>query len=351
MVVAAAVGGAVAQAADVDYQAIARRVLDDHIRPSYAALDTQAGGLKGTLEILCKDPSPATLTAAQAAFRKTVVAWSRVEHIRFGPVAVEHRYERFAFWPDQKGIGARQIAAALAEMDPSVTSLETLASKSIALQGLTALEVLLFDEGYEGLTQKDAADAFRCRFAAAIGANLAAMAAAVDKGWTGDSGFASTFLNPGPDNPVYHKPQEVIQELYMAYTTELEVLKDKKLARVLGASPQAARGKRAEFWRSAMALESMAGNVDAITALFQIAFAPIVDADFKGLDVAIVRALRRVSGRLKSIPEPLHETIAKSDVWTKLRHQVSILGALPTAASQAIAEAAGLMGLNALDGD
>lgn len=346
-----AVAGANAQVTSADAQAITRSVLEQHIRPAYARLDKAAGGLRGRLDNLCKDRSPVALSNARDAFRNAVLAWSHVEHIRFGPVAERHRYDRFAFWPDKQGIGTRQIRAALAKKDPNVTRPESLAGKSVALQGLTALEVLLFGKGSGALGYSVVAGDFRCGFAAAIGANLATMASAVDKGWASDSGFAATFLNPGPGNPVYRKPQEVMLELYKAFTTEIEIVKDIKLARSLGKDAQAARGRRAEFWRSGMALKSMAGNVQAVTELFKTGFAKLVAMHFKGLDVAVLRGLYRVSGRLGSLPGPLVETINKPDVWKRLRTVVAQLGAQPSAGSRAIAESAGLMGLNALDGD
>ena len=351
MVLGATLAGSGARAADVDFQAIAKRVLEKHIRPAYAELDRQAGALRGAMDKLCEAPSPAALSTAQESFGKVVLAWSHVEHIRFGPVAARHRYERFAFWPDKRGIGTRQIAAALARADEDVTRPATLAGKSVALQGLTALEVLLFGDGYDALGQQSAAGAFRCRFAAAIGANLAEMARAVDAGWASDSGFAATFLNAGPDNPVYRKPQEVILELYKAFTMEIEIVKDIKLARTLGDKPQAARGQRAEFWRSGMALKSMAGNVEAVTGLFRIAFAQLVATHYRGLDLAVVGGLERVSSKLRTTPAPLVDTIREPNVWAELHRLVASLNATPSAGSRAIAQAAGLMGLNAIDGD
>ena len=343
--------GPAAWAADADFQAIAKRVVEKHIRPAYAGLDTEAGALRGALDKVCQTPSPVALGAAQQSFRKAVLAWSQVEHIRFGPVADQHRYERFAFWPDKRGIGTRQIAAVLADGDEGVTRPATLAEKSVALQGLTALEVLLFGDGYDALGRQSAAGAFRCRFAAAIGANLAEMASAINADWSSDSGFASTFLNAGPDNSVYRKPQEVMLELYKAFTMEIEIVKDIKLARTLGDKPEAARGRRAEFWRSGMALKSMAGNVEAVTGLFRIAFAQLVATHYRGLDLAVVGGLDRVSSKLRTMPAPLVETINNPDEWTELRRLVASLGATPSAGSRAIAQAAGLMGLNAIDGD
>jgi predicted lipoprotein len=346
-----AIAGTSAQTADADYMTVARAVLVQHIRPAYAKLDREAAKLRTSIDALCSAPSPAALSAAQDAFRTMAVAWSHVEHIRFGPVAEQHRYERFVFWPDPTRTGARQIAATLAAADAGVTDPETLAGKSVALQGLTALEVLLFSSEDGGIGGASAASAFRCRFAAAIGVNVAEMAHAVDQGWASDDGFAATFTVPGPGNPVYRTPKEVILELYKAFTTEIEFVKDNKLARALGEAPEAARAQRLQFWRSGMALATMSGNIEAITELFKIAFAPIVAAQYRGLDGAVIRSLTGIQHQLASTPGPLAETIGQPQVWKQMKNAVAQLNGSPSVAVTGIARAAGFMGLNALDGD
>ncbi len=53
-----------------------------------------------------------------------------------GPIAEENRLERFAFYPDPKGLGPKQIAAALKEKDAGVTAVDTLRQKASRFRGL-----------------------------------------------------------------------------------------------------------------------------------------------------------------------------------------------------------------------
>ena len=135
--------------AEADHAAIARAALTEVIRPGYAALAGAAGALQGKM----RRALPATVGAgprqAKQAFAATVAAWSKVEILRFGPVTEDHRYERLFYWPDPKGIGLRQVQEALAKQDESVTLPDELAGKSVALQGLPALEYLLYGDGAE----------------------------------------------------------------------------------------------------------------------------------------------------------------------------------------------------------
>lgn len=341
-----------AQSTGVDHVAIAMRTLGTHIRPGYERLELATRELRSALTALCKAPSQPALAAAQRAFRSTVAAWSGIEHIRFGPVLDDHRYERFVFWPDERGIGRRQIAAAIARRDEDVTSAETLAGKSVALQGLTALEVLLFGNGGVALTQSDPTGTFACRYAAAIGENLARMAEEIAAAWDADGAFSRVFTSPGPDNPVYRSGKEVTQELYKALLSELEFLKDVKLTRALGDAPAEARAQRTEFWRSDAALLAMTENAKALAALFRVAFADIVAAASPGLEQSVLFDLDHVAETFELTPSPLAKTINREGPWHQLYAMVPALDTVRAVASRAIAGAAGLsMGFNALDGD
>jgi len=129
--------------AEADHAAIARDALNNYIRPGYAALADRANTLAGSSKALCAGASNTTLKTARETFAQTVEAWSEIEPVRFGPVLQDHRYERLFYWPDAKGLGAKQVREALAKQDATVKDPATLASKSVALQGLPALEYLL----------------------------------------------------------------------------------------------------------------------------------------------------------------------------------------------------------------
>ena len=158
--------------AETDHGAIARAALTEVIRPGYAALTAATGILKDKAAALCAEPSAAALKETKDAFAATVESWSKVEIFRFGPVNKDHRYERLFYWPDPKGIGLRQVKAALAKKDETVTLADTLVGKSVALQGLPALEYLLYGDGAETLTSGDPEVGFRCSFASSVATAL-----------------------------------------------------------------------------------------------------------------------------------------------------------------------------------
>ncbi len=213
-----------------DHAGVARNAVEQHIRPGYKRLADATAALNESLKAFCADQQEASLAAAKQAYADAVTAWGRIEHLRFGPIMEDHRYERIVFWPDPKGIGSTQVSRAMSKNDPTLISPESLGKKSVALQGLTALEQVLY--GRTGLLGQKTG--FRCQYAMAIGANLAAIAAAVDSAWNAPDGYCRLMLNPGADNPVYMQPGEVTQELVMAYATGLLSVRNLKIGAPLG---------------------------------------------------------------------------------------------------------------------
>ena len=128
----------------VETGAVLAAAVDGFIRPGYGALRSEARLMAELTGELCETPSPGAIQAAHEGFGRLVEAWSRIEIIRFGPIVEDNRLERIHFFPDRRGLGLRQVQAVLAEKDATATTAVALADKSVALQGLTALEYLLY---------------------------------------------------------------------------------------------------------------------------------------------------------------------------------------------------------------
>ena len=347
------VGSVTAARAEVDHAAIASAALDEVIRPGFAALAKSTTDLDASVAKLCSKPSAESLDATKRAFASTVSEWSKVEILRFGPIIQDRRYERLFYWPDPKGLGTRQIKDVLAKKDQAVTEPAKLAEKSVALQGLPALEYLLYGDGSETLAQSGGDEEFRCRFAAAVAANITTIAKDVQEGWSDGAPAGKTFLEPAPDNPVYRTPKEVTLELFKAFTSGIELVRDQKLAKPLGASPEQAKPRLAALWRSGLAFASMAGNLEGVRELFaQGGLAQIVAQDSPGAEKSVLFDLDRTISVLRGIGVPADEAFRDVDLRAKLEAlRVSLKSARDTA-GDLIARGAGLsFGFNAMDGD
>jgi uncharacterized protein len=338
--------------AEADHAAIAKASLEQYIRPGYAQFAASTEALNRSVSALCQTPSAEALKNAQKAFTATVEAWSMVEPIRFGPIVQEHRYERIFYWPDPKGLGARQLNAALAKEDATATDAASLAGKSVALQGLPALEDLLYGEG-AGTLAKGVEASFRCRFAQAIAGNLAGMAKDVVDGWQDGAPYAKAYLDPGPANSAYHNQKEVTLELFKTFTTGIELVRDQKMAKALGPNPEQARPQLAPFWRSGLSFANMADNLASVRELFaKGGFAQVVHDDSAGVEDSITFDINHAIKVLRGIDRPIAEAVHDEDIRAKLEALRVSLKSAATTAGDAIARGAGLtFGFNAMDGD
>ena len=140
-------------AAAFDHDGFIRQTIKQHIVPGFVVLDDSAGVLEDAVQAYCAAPAGDQRQAVDAAFRITVLAWAGVEHLRFGPLLRRDRDQRLAFWPDPKGIGVRQLGEVMAARDASVLDQQNLEIKSVALQGLTSLEYLLYGDRHQELYQ------------------------------------------------------------------------------------------------------------------------------------------------------------------------------------------------------
>jgi predicted lipoprotein len=349
-----------------DHAAIARDALVEVIRPGYADLAKETGTLQRKVGTLCQQPSALALGDAKSAFAATVAAWSKVEILRFGPVTANHRYERLFYWRDPKGIGLRQVQDALAQQDQSSTLPDDLAAKSVALQGLPALEYLLYGDGAEALVKDDSVvagqdsspkvehgDAFRCAFALAVATNIDRIAKSVVEDWREGSAYEKAFVGPAPDDPIYHAPKEITLDLFKSFSAGIELVRDQKLGKPLGASSAEAKPKLAAFWRSGLSFSNAAGNLEGVRTLFaRGGFARVVADESPGVEDSILFDLGHAIEVLRGIDLSMVEVAENDDLRAKIEALRVALKSAAQTAGDMISRGAGLaFGFNAMDGD
>ena len=351
---------------EADHAAIARAALTEVIRPGYAAFGEATSVLSGQVDTLCKQPSDVALKEARNAFATAVEAWSKVEIFRFGPINEDHRFDRLFYWPDPKSIGLKQVQDALAHRDQAATLAYELSKKSVALQGLPTLEYLLYGDGADALAKshqvvdgtqplleiEDEAS-FRCSFADSVATNVDRIAKDVIEGWREGSAYEKAFLTPSAGDAAYHAPKEVTLELYKAFASGIELVRDQKLAKALGSSPSAARPKLAPFWRSGLTFPNMIGNLGGVRLLFaKGGFAQVVKGDSPGVENSILFDLDHAIDVLKAINQPFAEAATNEETRAKLEALRVGLKSAGQTADDIIARSAGLsFGFNAMDGD
>lgn len=343
---------AAADTTSEQYRSIVDGTIENYLRPEFARLETETAALVPAVDRLCATPSLESLGEARVAFEGLVLAWSRVAYARLGPVIVDHRLERFSFWPDPRGIGLRQVQKLLADKDASATYPDTLAEKSVALQGLQALEFVLFGTGSDALA---GGDDFRCAYAAAIAGNLDTIAGDIVAGWSDEDGYVELMRNPGPDNPVYRTPDEPVGDIVEILTTGFQFIRDVKIGAFVGENSNKAKPRHAAFWRSGLAIDAIDANFAGLEALFEASgLVPVVKTRPGG--PGFVESVRfEFESARDNFDEgfrPVAEAVADPAEHSRLLYLSIVSNSLWKYFTEDISVALGLRaGFNALDGD
>jgi predicted lipoprotein len=327
------------------------RVAEGFARPALLDLENAAIKLTVATQGLCAVPGAATLASARSLFGETARAFGRASVLRFGPLAADNRFERMFFWPDPRGIALKQVQAALAEKDEALADVTALAGKSVALQGLPALEFALFGTGAHELVSAPAG--FRCRFAAAVAANIAFVAGEAVAGWRADTPFAASFTDPQPGGEPYRSAAEVDGEIVKALTTVLQFVRAAELQPALGDDVAGANGRRAPLWRSdatfGLVTAQIAGARDLLLAA---GYAETLPADRNWLPGQVRFGLDAARRGLEQIVSPAEKAFADPADRGRIEFADTALDGAGHDVSEKLSAALGLtMGFNALDGD
>ena len=281
--------------------AVMARAVDDFLRPGYRHFTEEADTMEESMAMLCASPSVESLSKAQSTFGDLVEAWSRIEIVRVGPVLVDNRFERILFFPDRKGTGLKQVQAALARPDPSVTSVETLKGKSVAMQGLGALEFVLFGTGFESLQSPDGA--YRCQYGTAIAANLKRLGTELTEEWDAPDGVAAAWKAPGPNNPIFRDEAEAAKELLGVLVHAAETIRDQRIEQFYKGDAKKALPRQAIYWRSGNTFRSITANIEGLRDLLATSgMVELLAEDNRSVVSStdfVARSLSRVSADIK----------------------------------------------------
>jgi predicted lipoprotein len=183
-------------------------------------------------------------------------------------VTVDNRLERILFFPDRRGLGGRQVARALETGEPAVTDAATLAGRSVALQGLGALDIVLYGVGQSD-SKTPEQRAHRCAFARAIAANIAALAQVILDEWSASDGYRQHWLNAGPGDTVFVKPSETTLALAKVLNQGLERVRDERLGAALGLGKQR-RKLPAVLDKGGLSLALIKADLDGLLDLYEV---------------------------------------------------------------------------------
>jgi uncharacterized protein len=339
-------------ATDDDYARLVEQTVGIYIVPAYRDLGDATSKLTEAVRAYCAAPDAKGGASLDTAFANTLTAWAAVDFLHFGPMGSEGRYERFAFWPDVHGTGARQLRRFLASEDRKLIEPGALAQQSAAVQGLPALEQLLYS-GDKAILSDSAPGDFRCALTTAVAENLDTIASDAVTGWTGEKGWAVLITKPGNDNPVYRTNTEAATEMLKAILTGLEQMRDQKILPAVGTTPETAKASNAPYDRSGHTMDYLKAESAALQRFVAAGgMLEMLPEDQDGYATSALFEFTNLDNALDGAGSDIQAALADPKLRGKLVYATIVLASLRDLFQKHIAVAAGLTaGFNSLDGD
>ncbi|EKO3367436.1 iron-regulated protein A [Vibrio fluvialis] len=180
-------------------------------------------------------------------WHQTMTAWMALQGQERGPAAALEQSWNVQFWPDKKNTTGRKMAS-LVHQDREWTA-EQIAQQSVTVQGLGALEWMLYDPK----SPLTSAPKSACQSALGISQNLADKAALIESAWQ--------------QNPWKTMDDATWESEYVALlSNQLEHVMS-KMTRPLANVGQP-RPYFSESWRSKTSMLNLKANVEAMQALY-----------------------------------------------------------------------------------
>ncbi|MFV1873337.1 MAG: imelysin family protein [Oleiphilus sp.] len=260
-----------------DYQAqpeyqLVKAVLLESILPKHQDLEEKLNLLQQEMQRFCIDPTAHGLTSLQQVWLTAMQSWSALSVYNFGPIDDTNAAWRFQFWPDPLNYVHRKFKSRLNGYNTAISQQE-LAQASVAIQGLSGLEYLLFDPATQapGFYSPFSAS---CQILQATAANLVKEGEQLNLAW--QTRYRHAWLSPPSEAGPAEKHKRYLEDIINGMLSSLILLKDKKLAAPLGIkqmsdlkkSERRIKPRYLESWRSRSSLDQLKANVDTMKTLY-----------------------------------------------------------------------------------
>ncbi|SDH10853.1 hypothetical protein SAMN04488136_108109 [Vibrio xiamenensis] len=215
----------------------------------FAAQTTQ---LSQAFTDYCANPGDAA--ELKSAWQQTMQSWMALQGQERGPLDALEQNWNVQFWPDKKNTTGRKMAQLLAKGE--VVTAEQLSTQSVTVQGLGALEWLLYDTASNMDSNSNS-----CQLGVAIASNLHNKAQIIANAWL--------------SNPWAELDKTAWYSEYIALLSNQLEFSMSKLSRPMGNIGHP-RPYFSESWRSKTSMQNLKANLIAMKAVYL--------ANGKGLD-------------------------------------------------------------------
>lgn len=327
-----------------DWASTNKAIVEEFAIPHFDALHNSSKQLLAQTKVFCGKGGDEEFKKTREKFHHTMDAWQQVQVFRTGPQELFMRSFRLQMWPDRSNAGAKQIRNLLAKKDPEKVKADSIRNSSVAVQGLSAMERLIFakditdsDFYTEGKVQ------YSCQLLEAIAASINTISTELLNEWQGK--YKNTLATPSEENDAFETHKEVASMYLKEVATQLQAVYDLKFKRPMD---KRFRPKRAESWRSGRSLRNITLNLESAEKIFQLGFSSHLTDETLKKKVAeqfkqAVATGKTFTMSLQKAHEEKPEALAK---WKKQVSQLKRTVTVDVAKALDIA-----LGFNSLDGD
>lgn len=337
----------------IDVSDMVATLISDVIRPGFNELEQNADALSEQVLSYCEVPTAAGYSKVGEAFDGLVSSWGRVEFFRLGPLSGESRLERMLFWPDRRGRGLKQVRDIIRLSEKTALDPALLRQKSVAVQGLLALEYTLFSDDAEvGLS---AADSHRCAYATAISGAVLELSGEINLLWQGEgeTNISHIWLNPSPTNALFRDEAEQFSAVLGILEDGFEIVFHQRLEPILRDDMARARPKSALFWRSGNTIPSLKANLEGVGAVLKsIRLERQVEGDDRRTISSLYFELGNAKRALSNLDMPLQTVLSEEETYDRLTYAGLVVDSMLMITRDMIKPIFGLSaGFSSLDGD
>lgn len=317
--------------------------------PRYDALVQATARQEQAWRTFCHRPEAGDVKQLQADFRAVGDSWARVSFISFGPVAERLRGDRFNFYPDRRQSVGRALQDALQGPDDDRFTPDHFARLSVAVQGLPALERLLFEPDAAAALTQDPSAARRCALGTAIALNLFSIASDIRFGWgDADRALLAKVRGEGVRGVPIGDGTQLLGAFLMDLASAYQSVVDLNLLAVMGRTPDDVRPLAGEGRRSGREAEIIRLQVDSANDLLRQLASGLPETP----KANVLKVLANAGSAAKSLPPDIGAAAADPLRRPRLVEAVAVFKAAQRAVVDPLAVRLGItMGFNTLDGD
>ncbi len=332
------------------------RLIENYLLPTYERLSFQMSLQAEAWQTVCPAPTKPQLEKLQQHYKNAAGMWARVEFIRFGPVSFLLRHERVSHWPERRNAVGRALNSLLATPDGESLAPKQFSRASVAVQGLPALERLLFTQGdkWEGPTD-EAAIAWRCAVGQAIATNLATISREIVEGWKDAEGPLEQARAGKTTGLYYTDASDLGRRLLTDQLTGFQIMGDIKLAAPRGVALEegqepVAKSSKLEAWRSGLSKANLVANLYAMKGMTHAWGVTSTWSDAQRADVET--AFQKADASFRALPTDMKAGLNEGTALASIEQALVDLRLLRTQVADVLPQSLELtLGFNALDGD